>query len=371
MWNKFKTLDPLLYLIPLILSIISVVVIYALTVDFAGSGLFLRQGIYAVIGMILMVGVTFVDYRSLKGWSIWLYGLGLIGLALVKLVGKSDFGAQRWIDIGPFQLQPSELIKLILIVALAAFLSKASHFMSGRRFLVSIAMITVPFLAVMLQPDLGTAIVIGATGLGLLLHANTTKAQKLIIWGGIISIVLIFILSFQNITPFSGLLKEYQKDRLVSFVDPSRDLSGTGYNVLQSVIAVGSGGVVGKGLGVGSQSQLHFLPVAHADFIFAGIGEAWGLVGTWGIIGIYTLLLFRILQAAKIAKDSFGMLLCIGILIKILVEVLVNIGMNIRLMPVTGIPLPFLSYGGTTLLTNALALGIVQSVVIRYKRLTF
>jgi len=166
-------------------------------------------------------------------------------------------------------------------------------------------------------------------------------------------------------------MKDYQKDRLASFIQPARDKTGSGYNVLQSVIAVGSGGLTGKGLGFGSQSQLNFLPVAHADFIFAGIAEAWGLVGSLAILALFGLLMSRLIQAARIAKDEFGMLICIGVLVKIALEMLVNIGMNIRIMPVTGIPLPFLSYGGTTLLTNALCLGLVQSIVMRYKRLTF
>lgn len=371
MWNKFKTLDPWLYAISIILMVISVVVIYTLTVDFSGLGIYVRQAVYAVIGLALMISVTFLDYRGLKAWAPWIYLGGFISLILVKLVGKSDFGAQRWIDIGPVQLQPAELEKLIIIIVLAALLSRAVHVVSNKTFFFSLLLIIVPLLVVLKQPDLGTAIVIGVSSVGILLHAQITRFQKGVIIGGIVAIVLIFTLSFKGVTPFSKVLKDYQKDRLVSFIQPDRDQSGTGYNVLQSVIAVGSGGLTGKGLGFGSQSQLHFLPVAHADFIFAGIAEAWGLVGAWGIIVLYVILLFRILQAARIAKDTFGMLLCIGILIKILVEVLVNVGMNIRLMPVTGIPLPFLSYGGTTLITNALAIGIVQSVVIRYKRLTF
>jgi rod shape determining protein RodA len=371
MWNRFKTFDPWLYVIPFALMVISVVLIYTLSVNSSGSGLYVRQAGFAVFGALLMILATFIDYRALKGWSIWLYVAGLLFLLAVKVFGRQDFGAQRWIDIGFFQFQPGELEKLVIVVTMAALLSKTVNAVSNRQFFLSLLLLLIPVWAVLIQPDLGTAIVIIASGIGIMLHARLSWVQRGVIAAGFLCAALAFGLSFHNVRPFSKLLKDYQKDRLASFVEPSRDRTGSGYNVVQSVIAVGSGGLVGKGLGLGSQSQLNFLPVAHADFIFAGIAEAWGLAGSWGIIGLFAILLIRILQAARIAKDGFGTLLCIGILVKIMVEVLVNIGMNIRLMPVTGIPLPFLSYGGTTMLTNALAIGIAQSVVVRYKRLTF
>jgi rod shape determining protein RodA len=224
---------------------------------------------------------------------------------------------------------------------------------------------------ILVEPDLGTAAVVALIGLGILVHAKLSRLQVGLVVAGLTAIAVVGVLSFKGIQPFDGVLKDYQKNRLVSFIDPTRDRAGSGYNVLQSVIAVGSGGMTGTKLGQGSQSQLHFLPVAHADFIFAGIAEAWGFVGSLGLLALYGFLLSRIIQAARIAKDSFGMLLCIGIAVKIAFEMLVNIGMNMQLMPVTGIPLPFLSYGGTTLITNALCLGMVQSVVLRHKKLTF
>ncbi|MEI6477988.1 MAG: rod shape-determining protein RodA [bacterium] len=373
MWNRFKTFDPWLYLLPLILLAISVVFIYTLTVDSSGPGLYEHQAVFGVIGVVLMLAATFIDYRGLRSWANWIYLAGLIGLVLVRIpaIGKSDFGAQRWINLGFFQLQPAEIEKLVIIIVVAALLSRARMAVSGRRFAMVVGAILLPVVAIMLQPDLGTAIVVAFTGTVILLHARLRRWQLVTIITGLVLVITVVSLSFKEVAPFSKILKEYQKDRLASFIDPSRDPLKTGYNVQESVIAVGSGGVTGKGLGYGSQSELNFLPVVYADFIFAGIAEAWGLVGTWAILGIYFFLLYRVLQAARIAKDDFGMLICIGVLAKVLIEVLVNVGMNIRLMPVTGIPLPLLSYGGTTLFTNMLALGIVQSVVIRYKRLTF
>lgn len=371
MIHRLKTFDPWLFLMPVVLMAISVIFIYTLTIDTVGPSLYLRQLLYCVIGLVVMVLITFIDYKNLRSWSPWLYAAGLLLLLAVKLFGKEDFGAQRWIDLGFFQFQPAELEKLIVVIGLAALLYKQQFTLPLWRFAVALLGLLIPVAAVILQPDLGTAIVIVSVGLGMILHARLSKFQKIFLGVGSAAVILAFILSFHGVHPFNELLKEYQKDRLASFVEPSRDQSGSGYNVIQSTIAVGSGGLTGKGLGFGSQSQLNFLPVAHADFIFAGIAEAWGLVGAWGIIALYVLLIGRILQAARIARDEFGMLVCIGIILKILVEVMVNIGMNIRLMPVTGIPLPFLSFGGTTLLTNALCIGIVQSIVMRYKRLTF
>lgn len=371
MWNRFKTFDPLLFLIPVILMTISVTFIYALTVNTVGDNLYTRQAIYATISLILMMLTAFLDYRSFKGWWIWIYLAGVLGLLTVMVVGKSEFGARRWVEIGFFQLQPGELEKLIIIIALAALLAKRMPKLSYNRFILTLLVLFVPIILVLAEPDLGTAIVVTLTGLGMLFHARLTRGQKILLIGGIMVVITLSFLSFQNIQPFNALLKDYQKNRLASFIEPSRDPSGSGYNVLQSVITVGSGGLTGKGLGFGSQSQLNFLPVAHADFIFAGIAEGWGLLGSVGIITLYGLLFSRIIQAAKIAKDDFGLLICVGIMIKIMVEILINIGMNIRLMPVTGIPLPFLSYGGTTMITNALCLGLVQSIVMRFKRLTF
>jgi rod shape determining protein RodA len=370
MWGRFKTLDPWLFVLPLSLILVSVVFIYALEVDSPSHNLYLRQATYAGVGCVAAFGVSLIDYRVLRGWA-GLIGGGMLALLMaVPLIGKEEFGAKLWINLGFFQFQPAELCKLVVTIILAAFL--ASNIRSTfSRFLVAIGLGVIPTLIVLLEPDLGTSLIIYCIALGVLLHAGLPRVQRGVLIVGTLLLASVIILSVFNVRPFGKLLKTYQKDRLISFIQPDRDRSGSGYNVLQSTIAVGAGGLMGQGLGFGSQSQLNFLPVAHTDFIFAVIGEAWGLLGTWGVLAVYALLISRILNAARIAKDRFGMLLCVGVAIKITVEVLINVGMNIRLMPVTGIPLPFLSFGGTTMLTNALCIGVVQSVVIRYKRLTF
>jgi rod shape determining protein RodA len=370
MWNRFKTLDPWLYVIPAVLLTISVVVIYALTVESQGTSLFYRHLFFSVAALVVMLLTTFVDYRSLRGWAGWIYLAGLAGLALVEFIGTVEFGAQSWIELGFFRLQPGELSKLILVIVLAALLATRKK-ISGGRFILAILLLLIPAAVILQQPDFGTALVAGIAGVAVLLYAPLLRWQRIVVIAGVIFLASGVALSFRGVAPFDHLLKDYQKDRLASFIDPSRDKSRSGYNVVQSVIAVGSGGLTGKGLGFGSQSQLNFLPVAHADFIFAVIAEAWGLVGAWGVIVLLGMLASRVILAAHVAKDTFGALVCVGIAAKLLTEILVNIGMNIQVMPVTGIPLPFLSYGGTTMLTNALAIGLVQSIVIRYKRLTF
>jgi rod shape determining protein RodA len=378
MWNRLKTLDPLLYVLPLALSVVGVIVIYTLTNDSAGIGTALRQALFAAIGTALMLGLTFLDYRSLRPIGPWAYGIGMFLLLLVKLVGSSSFGAARWINIGPLQLQPSELFKDILIITLAAWLSRGARALDTRTFSGAVLIVLVPVIAVMAQPDLGTALVLVVSGLGMILHSRIERWHRFAVFGVVIAGVLAITLSYKGVPPFTHVLKPYQKGRIETFINPTANLKtddaqtvAAKYHINQSMIAVGSGGLIGKGLGQGSQSQLNFLPVAQADFIFAAIAEAWGLVGSYAVIAVFATLAFRFLNAARIAKDDFGSLLCVGILIKLLFEIMVNIGMNIGKMPVTGIPLPFLSYGGTAMLSNFVLIGIAQSVVIRYKRLTF
>ena len=368
MWSRFKTLDPWLFTLPLLLMSVSVLMIYFLNPD---SSLYLRQLTYSLLGIFCLGLAAFVDYRGLSAWAPWIYAGGLLGLLAVRLFGTTEFGAKLWINFGFFQFEPGELFKLIGLIAVAALLSRSREAGRFGRFIAASAAGLLPVVLIILQPNLGTALVLLAEVVVVLLYANIRPWQRWMVVGSLVLGMLAVGLCFRGVKPFTHILKPYQKARLTSFIDPKADQLNSGYNIEQSVIAVGSGGITGTGLGNGSQSQLNFLPVAQADFIFAVIAENWGLVGAWGVLAIYLFLILRVLQAARIAKDQFGALLCIGVAAKLIFEVLVNVGMNVRLMPVTGIPLPFLSYGGTTLLTNALALGIVQSVALRYKRLTF
>jgi rod shape determining protein RodA len=371
MWNRARTIDPLLYILPIACSAIGLVFIWVLTSQSVGSALVARQGVATVLGIILMFAVTVLDYRALRPWRLWITGGLILSLLAVLLIGTTQFGAKSWIDIGPVQFQPGEFAKAVLPVILAALLRPRGTTIAWRSFLSAAGVTLVSLGFILLQPDLGTMIVLTAIAVAVFLHAPLQKLQRWLVVGVVAAGVATIGLSFANIKPFDSLLQPYQKARLTSFIDPKADPQGSGYNVLQAKIAVGSGGMLGRGIGYGSQSQLNFLPVVHTDFIFAAIAEAWGWLGSLAIVGIFTLLIQRMLHAAKVAQDLFGSLICVAAATAVLVELLVNVGMNIGVMPVTGIPLPYISYGGTAVVTFYLIAGMTQSVVVRAKRLTF
>ncbi len=356
-----KTIDWLLYLIPIILTIAGIVIIYSLTYYNNKIELFNNQIIYAIIGLTLMVIFTFIDYRNFQGAAWYLYLGGLALLLIVLFWGKTVLGASRWIDLKIFQLQPAEFFKLCLIIILAKFFSDRWDNINFKNIFLGLLLLIIPGILVLRQPDLGTLLVLCFVALMIILATKISKTQ-LAILGAIILIIL-------PCTWF--LLKDYQKQRLSTFLNPSADPYGSGYNVLQSTITVGSGGLLGRGLGHGPQSQLNFLPIVYTDFIFAGLAEASGFVGSVILIVLFMFLISRILSVARISKDYFGMLIAIGIGSMLIFQVFVNIGMNIGIMPVTGIPLPFVSSGGTSLIINFICIGILQSIYLRHKKITF
>lgn len=371
MWSKFKTFEIWLFLLPLFLAVGGVVMIYSITLTTLGTSLAIKQLISLSIGLIFYFIFSFFDYRAIKTWSWLIYLLAIASLVLVRLIGTSSFGAKRWIELGFFQFQPSELAKLALICLLATVFADRIRRLHSRRLLMVSAMVLLPVILVMQEPDLGSALTIGLIGFIMTAHAGLSKRQWLVIVTILIAVAAVVLMAWYKIGPFADLIKNYQRARIETFINPAADPSGAGYNVLQAVIAVGSGGVTGRGLGFGSQSQLNFLPVSHTDFIFASIAESWGFVGSAFILFIYGLLITKILTAARLAQDDFSMLFCVGVAALFIVQVVVNVGMNIQLLPVTGITLPLMSYGGSSLLTNLILLGIVQSVVVRYKRISF
>ncbi len=367
-FRRFETLDWFLYLIPILLVAVGVATIYTITYISKGSSLALNQLIYAIIGIGLMVGLSFFDYRLWKSivWIFYAIGIIMLLILVVPPLNKLPFvvmtmGATRWIDLGFTQLQPSEFFKPILILTLAAYCSKYRKDMNWKKVLIAILITLIPVLLTLKQPDLGTSLVLLVILGAALVTVRLERIYYFIIGGAVLFIVP--LLWF--------FLKDYQKQRIVVFLDPQSDPSGAGYNVLQSIIAVGSGGMTGRGLGQGSQSQLNFLPVAHTDFIFAGFAEATGFVGAVVLISMFLFLLFRILNVAKISKDDFGMFVATGAGTMIIFQMFVNIGMNISLMPVTGIPLPFVSSGGTSLIISFMMMGILQSIFLRHKKISF
>jgi len=323
---------------------------------------FIRQVIYMGAGLGVLVYFSLTDYRSVGRLYGLTYLLMLLLLVLVRVVGHQALGAQREINLGLFELQASEVSKLLIIIVLARFFSsRREHIRSPATFALALVLVVPPTLLILAQPDLGTALVYVGIFFGMAFMAGIPKRFM-------VTLVLVTAAALPLVV---SRLQNYQRRRLITFFNPGADPSGAGYNILQAKIAVGSGGFFGKGFLTGTQGQLGFVPSRVTDFIFAIFSEEWGFVGAIILLALFLALLVRLLRAAHLARDSFGALLCFGVATMIAFQVVVNVGMNIGVMPVVGIPLPFISYGGSSMLTNMAAIGLVQSVVIHNKDLMF
>lgn len=319
-----------------------------------------RHGLYAAGGLVLCLLVARVDYRLLGSGALAIYATGILLLALVFFVGHSANEVRRWINFGLLPVQPSEVAKITTIIALARYLGSFAPgtirwFHTG----LSLVIVAVPTGLVYAQPDLGSAVVFGALWLGIAVAA-AVPVRHLLALAATAALALPVVMN--------TVLQGYMRDRLRLFANPEADPLGSGYNVLQSAISVGSGGLFGKGLFNGSQNQLDFLRVQQTDFVFSVLGEELGFLGAMLVFGLYVLLLSRGLWIGLVARDAFGRLLATGVVMMLLTHVFINVGVNTRLLPVTGIPLPFLSFGGTSLITALVGLGILQSVHIRRER---
>lgn len=371
MQTKIKTFDFSIVIITVIFLAISVAVIYSLVFGGVNDGLGLKQAMIGMIGFAIMLLVSFVDYRFFRGTAWIFYIISLVLLVLVNLVGKTANGAENWIDLKFFQLQPSEISKIFLIFAFATFFSDKVGKLRWRDIFVSFFLLVLPLTLIVKEPDLGTAMVIVFIYFIMLLATKPSKLKLGLILITILVSLSVVILSYLNIKPFGQMLQDYQRQRIAVFVNPNLDPYGRGYNVKQAQITIGSGGITGTSLGKGTQSQLQFLPEAHTDFIFAGIAESFGFLGCFILLFLYCYFILRIINIAQIALDNFGMLVGFGIASMFFFQVLENVGMNVGLLPVTGIPLPFLSNGGTSLLVSFLAVGVIESIFIRHKKLSF
>lgn len=321
-----------------------------------------RQGLFALANVVLIFFLLQFDYRSLGRYAHVLYGLNLVMLTAVMLVGQSALGAQRWIQIGPISLQPSEFAKLFMIISLAHVLDQRVGRLNRFRDLIPIFIyVGVPFALIFKQPDLGTALVFLAIMFGMLFIAGMRPIHFAAL-AGMGAVVMPVLWHF---------LKDYQKKRLTVFLDPNVDPLGSGYHIIQSKIAIGSGMLWGKGLFGGTQSQLNFLPENHTDFIFAVIGEEFGFVGAVVILALYFIIIYRGIKIAASARDMFGTLLAAGITSMLAFHVLVNVGMTAGIMPVTGIPLPMMSYGVSSLTTNMMSMGILLNIYMRRQKILF
>lgn len=366
--KRWRNFDFFLLGSTLILTSFGVIMIYSATLgtDLEGWTLVslpLRQVVYAVVGLVLLVILASMDYRYLEYVRWPLYGLSIALLILVLFVGRETYGAVRWIDLGFFDLQPSEVAKPLMVITLACYLARRAEKVSSfSTFLLSLLYLLPLVGLVFIQPDLSTAIVLMAIWLGMVWMGGVRPAYLL---GLVLAAIPTGVLAWQY------LLKDYQKARLLLFLDPYQDLWGGGYNILQAWTAIGSGGWLGKGFGQGTQSQLHFLPVRHSDFIFAVLCEELGFLGAMALIVMLVLFLWQILQVAARSEDPLGRLIAVGVAAWLTFQSIVNIGMNLGVMPVTGLPLPFISYGGSSLLSILVALGFVQSVSVHRRRSPF
>ena len=323
------------------------------------ANLWQRQAMFAGIGLVLMLLVAAFDYRFYETLHRPLYILVVILLLVVFAIGEITHGAQRW--IGASGVQPSELAKVIVIIGLAKLLADRDGEMDHlRNLLLSLGYVLLPMALIYLQPDLGTALTIGFIWLAMAIVSGI----RLVHLGGL-------TLAGALASPIVWLtLQDYMRQRILLFIDPQGNPDEY-YNIQQALISIGSGGWLGKGFGNGTQSQLHFLRVRHTDFIFSVIGEELGLLGAIALFALFVILLWRILRVAGMAQDPFGRLICVGVAGILFLQTTVNIGVNLGLLPVTGLPLPFVSYGGSSLLTFFIALGLVESVALRHKKLDF
>ena len=310
-------------------------------------------------GLVAMFLFAKIDYHKLIDFVPWAYGVCLLALVAVLAVGQKVLGAKRWIRLGPVHFQPSEWVKLVLILAVARYFANlGGRSLSWKDIFKAFALVGLPMVLVLKQPDLGTTLTYTPILIAGLLLGGINLRQALVL--GTCALALV-----AGVWMSGKLLKPYQKARLTSFIDPGSDPRGAGYQLLQSKIAVGSGGVWGKGAAKGTQTQGDFLPIPHADFIFAAFGEEHGFVGALFVLLLYFFILMRLIQNAQTAADLSGSLIIMGVVAVLTFQIAVNVGMVIGFMPVTGIPLPLMSYGGSSVLFTFLALGVAMNVRMR------
>jgi rod shape determining protein RodA len=360
-----RHLDLSLLTISLLLAAYGVVMVYSATLhrqQEAGldeTQFLKRQLVYAMAGVLVLFVMSTFDYRYLKGFSPFVYGATIIGLILVLTpLGEVQKGASRWIDLGAFQMQPSELAKIALIITMSAFLTERMGELRVRDIAVCLALAAFPMFLIFLEPDLGTTMVFVALAAALLLIGGA-KIRHFIALGilGLFGVLLALQM---------GILADYQVQRITAFLDPNPDVRSVGYNLTQSKIAIGSGGFRGKGIGgENTQTSLDFVPEQHTDFIFTAVGEQLGFVGSATLLGLFAFLLWRAIRIATMARDLFGVLLATGCAALWAFQLFVNIGMTMGIMPITGIPLPFISFGGSSLLTNFAAVGLLMNIHMR------
>ena len=360
-----RDLDPLLIGATLAIAALGLLMVYSSTrerlrLEGVDELYFVkRQGAAIVLGLVVMGLLLAVDYRRLRDYSVFAYVATVVGLlAVLSPLGSNARGSQAWFQLpGSFQLQPSELAKFGIIVAVAGYANEHRGEMNPWRLTLTIGLAVVPIGLVMIQPDFGTAMVLSLIVITMLAVAGASLRQLLVL--ALLAVTL--VVAVVNV----GLLKEYQVDRLTSFVNQGQDARNTTYNTDQSKNAIGNGGVTGRGFGNGSQTAGGFVPEQHTDFIFTAVGEEFGFLGAAGLLALFAIVVWRTWRAALFARDFFGRLVCVGVLALFAFQIFVNMGMTMGIMPVTGIPLPFMSYGGSSAITAFACVALVADVSMR------
>ena len=356
--RRLASIDPILLIaiLPIVLGGLATMTSFG-----GGTDFFTKQLLWVGIGLIVMTVIARTDIRFLRDsrFVLIFYSIAISLLVLVLLVGKTVKGAKSWFDFGGFSFQPTDIVKLLVIVVLAKYFSRRHVEIARIKHLIISALYALlPIGLILLQPDFGSAMIVALIWLGMALVSGISKKHILLVLGiGIVVFTLAWFFVF----------KPYQKARIITFINPTSDIRGSGYNAYQSMIAVGSGGVIGKGLGYGTQSRLNFLPEYQTDFVFAAFAEEWGFLGSLIIVCSFCLLFWRLIAHAMHGASNFETLFCAGYAILLFGHVMVNIGMNIGIMPVTGLPLPFMSYGGSHLLGEFIGLGMIMSMA-RFER---
>lgn len=362
-FNRLKYFDTPLLIVSGLLLLIGLAVQYAVSLSGGTLNIFYRQLVFSMAGLVLFFLFASYNYHRLAKLNRWAYLVLILFLIYLIIFGDPIRGSARWIDFGFFQLQPAELAKVIVGLGLSRWLYlNRGQINSWKNFLIMFLYAAVPAGLIFLEPDLGSASIVMAVWFGIMLISPLKKTY--------IAAFVVVMLIVGGLT-WQFAARDYQKERVEVFLNPDKDPKGKGYNVRQAIIAVGSGEVFGRGLGRGLQSQLKFLPERQTDFIFASASEEIGFVGAGVLLFLYYVLFRRLLKIMKYARDDLAMYITGGILFLFMAQVIINIGMNIGLLPVTGIPLPFLTYGGSSMVIICIALGIVQNIAKQSKTLRF
>jgi rod shape determining protein RodA len=366
---SFRDFDWTLLGMVVLLCAISLAEVHSTTVHTKFASYFSRQMFWIAVGLAAMFVFAKIDYHRLLDWTPWAYGFGLLMLGIVlSPLGHKALGGRRWIKLGPILLQPSEYLKLVLILVVARYFANlGGRSISWRDIFKSFVLVGIPMLMVLKQPDMGTTLTyVPILVAGLFLGGINLRQGLILLAGGALLIgAVASAIMVGGVWTKGKFFNEYQRGRLTTFIHPQNDPHGKGYQVLQSEIAVGSGGIWGKGAEKGTQTQGYFLPIPYTDFIFAALSEEHGFIGAFFVLLIYFLVLMRLIQNAQTAADLSGSLIIMGFVAVLTFQIAVNVGMVIGLMPVTGIPLPLMSYGGSSVLFTFLALGVTMNIRMR------